>query len=346
MADLRFATFGAGFWARYQLAAWREVPGATCVAIYNRTREKAEALASSFDIPAVYSDAEALLAEAKPDFVDIITDPSTHRHFVEMVARNGIPVVCQKPLAPTLDDAEAMARACASAGVPLIVHENWRWQRPIRELSRVLRSGAIGRPFRATIFYCSSFPVFDNQPFLRDLDQFLLSDVGVHILDAARFLFGEATRVYCQTERVHQDIRGEDVATIVMRMHSALGDARSEITCACEISYASRLERERFPETYVLVEGDQGSVELGPDYWIRTTTAEGTLARRYPPPVYPWADPAYSLIHSSIVGCNQDVLRALRTGQRAETDASDNLQTLRLVFAAYESAAAGRTIDL
>ena len=338
MPDLRFATFGAGFWARYQLAAWREVPGATCAAIYNRTREKAEALASRFGIPAVYDDAEALLAEVRPDFVDIITDPSTHRHFVELAARRGVAVVCQKPLAPTLAEAEAMARACAESGVPLIVHENWRWQRPIRELNRVLRSGAIGRPFRATITYCSSFPVFDNQPFLKDLDQFLLADVGVHILDAARFLFGEASRVYCQTERGHQGIQGEDVATLVMRI--------GELTCPCELSYASRLERERFPETYVLVEGDAGSVELAPDYWIRVTTADGTHARRCPPPAYTWADPAYSLIHSSIVACNGDVLRALRTGGRAETDASDNLKTLRLVFAAYESAASGRAIEV
>jgi predicted dehydrogenase len=338
VADLRFAVLGAGFWARYQLAAWREVPGAACVAIYNRTRGKAERLARELAIPAVYDDAEALLAEVRPDFVDIITDPSTHRQFVELAARLRVPIVCQKPLAPTLAEAEGMARTCAEAGVPLIVHENWRWQRPIRQLKSVLESGAIGRPFRGTITYCSSFPVFDNQPFLKELDRFILADVGVHILDAARFLFGEASRVYCQTERVHRDIRGEDVATVVMRM--------GDVTCACEISYASRLERERFPETFVLVEGDVGSVELGPDYWIRVTTVDGTEARHCPPPVYAWANPAYSLIHSSIVACHTDILGALRSGRRAETDAADNLETLRLVFAAYESAASGRAVEV
>jgi D-apiose dehydrogenase len=338
MTDLRFAVFGAGFWARYQLAAWREVAGATCVGIYNRTRAKAERLAQEFGIPAVEDDAEALLDAVKPDYVDIITDPDTHAQFVELVARRGLPVVCQKPLAPSLAEAERMAQSCAAAGVPLIVHENWRWQRPIRELKAVLASGIVGRPFRGSIFYCSSFPVFENQPFLKEVDQFLLADVGVHILDAARFLFGEASRVYCQTEKVHQDIRGEDVATLVMRM--------GDLTCNAEISYASLLERERFPETYILVEGDAGSVELGPDYWIRTTTASGTHSRRYPPPLYPWADPAYSLIHSSIVPCHADIFDAIRTGRRAETDASDNLRTLRLVFAAYESAATGRAVEL
>jgi D-apiose dehydrogenase len=66
MADPRFAVFGAGFWARYQLAAWGEVPGATCAAIYNRTRQKADRLAGQFAIPAVYDDPEALLDEVRP----------------------------------------------------------------------------------------------------------------------------------------------------------------------------------------------------------------------------------------------------------------------------------------
>ena len=84
MPELRFAIFGTGFWARYQLAGWRELPGARCVALYNRTRAKAEALAREFGVPTVYNDAEALIASEKPDFIDIITDVDTHRQFVEL----------------------------------------------------------------------------------------------------------------------------------------------------------------------------------------------------------------------------------------------------------------------
>ena len=56
MKELRFAILGTGFWARYQLAAWREVPGARCIALFNRTRAKAEALAQEFGVPAVYQE--------------------------------------------------------------------------------------------------------------------------------------------------------------------------------------------------------------------------------------------------------------------------------------------------
>lgn len=331
MNELRFAIVGAGFWARYQLAAWGEVPGARCIALSNRTRSKAEALAREFGVPAVYDDAETLFQQERPDFVDIITDVGTHRHFVELAARHRIPAICQKPLAPTLSDAKAMNSACRAAGVALSVHENWRWQAPLRALKQVLDSSVIGPVFRARIDYGNSFPVFDNQPFLKELEQFILTDMGTHLLDVARFLFGEADRLYCQTHRVHRDIRGEDAATVVLHQHSGA-------TITVNLSYTSRVEHDRFPEAFVFVEGEHGSVELAPDFWLRVTTREGTQARRCPPPFYPWADPRYALVHSSIVACHTDLLRALQTGTPAETSAEDNLKTLKLVFAAYESA--------
>lgn len=336
---MRFAIIGTGYWARYQLAAWRELKEARCVALYNRTRAKAEALAAEFGVGAVYDDAEALIRREKPDFLDIITDVGTHRRFVELAAALKTPVICQKPLAPSLADARAMLAACRQAGVPLLVHENWRWQTPIRELKKWLDGGGIGRVFRARVTYSNSFPVFDNQPFLRELPQFILTDIGTHILDSTRMLLGEARALFCRTRRVHADIRGEDVATVMLDMVSGA-------TVTCEMSYASRVEHDRFPETYIFIEGDQGSLELGPDYWIRATTKDGTLARRYPPPRYAWADPRYDLSQSSGVACNADLLAALQGRRAAETTGEDNLRTLELVFACYASADTGQAIPL
>lgn len=337
MNELRFAILGTGFWARYQLAAWQELKGARCVALYNRTVAKAEALAREFNVPAVYGDAAELLRRERPDFVDIITDVGTHRRFVELAAAHRVPAICQKPLAPSLADAQAMLEACRQAGVPLLVHENWRWQTPLRELKKVLDSGVVGPIFRARITYANSFPVFDNQPFLRELEQFILTDIGTHILDTARMLFGEARALFCRTARVHPDIKGEDVATVMLGMESGA-------TVTCEMSYASRVEHDRFPETYVFIEAERGSVELGPDSWIRVTTAAGTHARRCPPPFYPWADPRYALAQVAGVACNANLLGALRGEAPAETTGEDNLKTLRLVFGAYESAARGQAV--
>ncbi len=336
---LRFALLGTGFWARFQLAGWIEAGGVACVALYNRTVSKAEALAAEFGVPRVYGSVEELLDSEQLDFVDICTAVELHAEQTLMAAQRGLPVVCQKPMATTLEEAERMVKGCRDAGVPLFINENFRWQHPIRQFKRILDEGRIGRPFRARIDFRSSFPVFDNQPFLKDLEQFMLTDVGSHILDVARFLFGEATTLYAHTTRIHPDIKGEDVATVMMTM----GDG---VTVVCEMSYATRREHDCFPETFIEVEGDRGFLELGPHQWIRETTEAGTLARRFVPPRYPWADPAYDQVHASIVPAQADFVRAFQTGTQAETNGADNLKTVRLVFGSYESASTGQVLGV
>ena len=331
MSDLRFAVLGCGFWSQFQIAAWKERGGVRCVAVWNRTRSKADAVAERFDISKVYDDAEELLAKEQLDFVDIITAVEAHAPLAELAAASGVDAICQKPMSTNLATAQRMVIAARDAGTRLLIHENWRWQRPIRELKRVLTDGGLGRCFRARVTFSSSFPVFDNQPFLKELDQFILTDIGSHILDAARFLFGDARSVYCRTRRVNPTIRGEDVATAVM----AMGD---DTTVTCEMSYATEWEHELFPETFIFAECEGGSVGLGPDCSIRITRDGRTEGASYPPPTHDWADPAYGLVHDSIVGCNGNLLRALRTGEPAETEAADNIKTVRLVFACYESA--------
>jgi predicted dehydrogenase len=121
-------------------------------------------------------------------------------------------------MAPDLGTAEEMVRVCQAAGVPFFIHENWRWQTPIRHLKQALSEGSIGTPFRARLNMISGFPVFANQPFLKTLKHFILTDLGSHILDTTRFLFGEAESLYCRTHQVHTDIAGEDVATIMLEM--------------------------------------------------------------------------------------------------------------------------------
>ena len=339
MKPLNFAIFGTGFWSRYQLAAWRELPGAQCVALYNRTRSKAEALGKEFGIDAIYDDAERLLDECRVDFLDIITDVSTHSRFVALASERGLPAICQKPFAPTMQEAQELAAACRDRGTALYIHENFRWQRPIRQLKGFLDDGLIGAPYRAQIDFRCSFPVFRNQPFLKDLDQFILTDLGTHILDVARFLFGEATTLFCHTSRYHEDIRGEDVATVMLSMANGA-------SVVCNLGYAAPLKTEKFPQTLVHVEGSEGSVDLGLDYELSITDTSGTRTKAYPPPSYAWADSAYDVVHSSIVDCNANLLAALRGEGSAETTSEDNLKTLELVFEAYRSAETGASRTL
>jgi predicted dehydrogenase len=338
VAELRFAVVGAGFWAHYQLAAWGEQPGIRCVAVCDRDLARAEALAAARGVPKAYDDAAEMLRIERPDFVDVITDPRHHGPVVRLAAGSGVPVICQKPMAPTLAECEELVATCCAAGVPFAIHENWRWQAPLRRVKELLTEGAIGRPFRARIDFVSGFDVFANQPGLRLDERFILADMGCHLLDLARCYFGEAESLYCRTTRVRSEIRGEDAATVVLAMDSG-------VTVAVNMAYAGTpLERECFPETLVFIEGDRGSIEAAPGCDVRVTTAAGTHWARARPPKYPWVNPDYAVVHSSMVACQANLLRALRTGAPAETDAAENLRTMRLVEAAYESATRGQAV--
>ena len=142
MTNLKFAVFGTGFWANFQIPAWFEVGGVELAALYNRTRSKAEAMAEkcvawgAAVAPRVYDDAEALLRNEQLDFVDIITEVPAHAPLVHLAAQHRVPVICQKPMAGDFEAACGMVNACKDAGVPFFVHENFRWQAPIRAEKR------------------------------------------------------------------------------------------------------------------------------------------------------------------------------------------------------------------
>lgn len=332
MRDLEFAIIGAGFWSQYQLAAWSEVAGARCVAVCDQSIEKARQRADQAGVPHVYSDVKELLDKHRLDFVDIISSIETHAPIASLALGRGVATICQKPLAESLELARSLCEQSQAQNVPLLVHENWRWQTPLRRIKAILDSGRLGPLVRARIDYANSFPVFDNQPALKSLQQFILADIGTHILDVSRFLFGEANELYCQTRRMRSDIRGEDVATVMMRKQSGL-------TVTCNMSYASRWEFDRFPQTMIAVEGTNGGVSLASDFQICVYDGAGEHRERVSVPQYDWANPDYALIHSSIVDCHRNLLAGLRGEAQAETTCHDNLKTLELVYAAYESAA-------
>ena len=331
-----FAVVGTGFWARHQLNAWGEVAGARCVAVVDKDIAKATEFAKGFGIENVYGSVDSLFDGHAPRFVDVISSPASHESVVTDVARRGADVICQKPLAMDTETARRMVDACSQAGVALSVHENWRWQRPIRALVNTINKAPIGRIFRARVNYDNSFPVFDNQPTLKDESRFILSDMGTHIFDVLRFLFGEPIRLACEIDRSRDDIAGEDVASVLARMDG--GPLADELTVYCSISYASQLESDRFPETRIVIEGEHGSIALCDDYWISVTTSEGTTRRRFAPTYFPWVDSRYEVVHSSMVDCCSHLLDSIISGTPAETCGDDNLKTLAMIDAAYEAA--------
>jgi len=333
----KFAVISTGWWAGFQIPAWFEVGGVDLVALYNRTVPKAEKYAHQYNVPHVYGNLEELFQREKLDFVDIISGNDVHEEMVLLAAKYKVPVICQKPIAPTWEACLNMRRACKEAGIPYMIHENLRWQAPIREVKKLIQEGKIGKPYRGNVNLIGySAMEYIEQPFLKELPQLSLMDIGSHVLDTARFFFGEASSIYCQHLRSRDDIKGEDVATIVMKM--------GDVICTVETSNATRTSHNHYPEVLVFIEGTKGSLELSTDFYLKINTDEGSLVYRVDPPMYSWIRHDQPHWHASIAQCNADCLKEIKTGQPAETTADDNMKTMNLVFKAYESAKLNQVI--
>ena len=136
---LRAGLIGCGFYSRNHLHAWRDLAeDVELVAVCDRNEQKAAEAAKAFDVPRWYSDAAQMFEAESLDFVDIVTTMPSHKPLVLLAASHKLPAVVQKPFAPTWQDCLDMVEACRHAGVPLMVHENFRFQSPILEVRRVL----------------------------------------------------------------------------------------------------------------------------------------------------------------------------------------------------------------
>src|SRR4051794_26015053 len=135
---LKGALIGCGFFGKIQAEAWSRTPGAQIVAACDADVERARIISRN-----VFPDARQMLEAVEPDFVDIATRPDSHLELVRLAVERRVPAICQKPLANSVEDARAMIRLAAESGVPVMVHENWRWQPWFREAYRLICAGVI-----------------------------------------------------------------------------------------------------------------------------------------------------------------------------------------------------------
>ena len=335
---MNVALIGCGFFAQNQLRAWRAIEGVKVVALCDTDPVSLNATGEEFSIKRQYTNAAEMFQDGGFETVDIATTVSSHRVLVEMAASKKIHVICQKPFAENIADARAMVSAVEATGKTLMVHENFRWQSAVRIVIEEVRNGTIGDPFFGRVSFRSGYDVFADQPYLAEGERFIIEDLGIHILDISRALFGDVARVSAITRRVNPAIKGEDVATILMAHKSG---ASSVVDC----SYATRRQPETFPETMIEVDGDKGTIRLDSGYLMTVQVNGASEKRDLSPPVLPWASKPWHNIQESVQIIQQHFVDCLHDGRQLETSWRDNLQTLALVEAAYLSAATCRTVE-
>ncbi|MDX2031152.1 MAG: Gfo/Idh/MocA family oxidoreductase [Blastocatellia bacterium] len=336
-SPLRGAIIGAGYFAGFQAEAWQRLSDVEIVAVADPMIERAREFGARFGISRVYDGAEAMLARERLDFVDIATRPDAHGALAQLAASRQISVICQKPMAESWPACTAMVETCRTAGVRLLMHENWRWQAWYREIKRLMDADVFGRLFHLGFCMRSGDgrgpAPFAVQPYFREMPRLLIYETLVHFLDTFRFLAGEITSVFCQTRRLNPLIAGEDYALVQLAF---AGGAHGLID-------ANRISGPLPPEVAfgaLTLEGERAALRMTPqgELFIREY---GQAERRHEYDI-----PSVGYKGDSVFAAQRHYAACLRDGLPCETEGEAYLPTVRAMFACYESAATGQAITL
>jgi predicted dehydrogenase len=323
---LRIGLIGAGMVSRHHLIGWSKLAGTAAVVAIADPSANAALRAAEFGIPATYTSAIGMIQAEKLDAIDIAAPREVHAELVRLGAANGLAILCQKPLAPDLAQAEALV--AEMTGVRLMVHENWRFRRYYRDAAAWIASGSLGDIQQGTMTLLTSGllpgpdgvrPALLRQPFMQHERRMLVNEVLIHHLDTLRVLLGPLEVVSARLGRSCPDMAGEDNAVLTLRARSGAA-----------ATLLGNMAAPGFPPAQadqMTIIGTQASMVLeGP-----------TLTRR-------GADPA--VIEYDLAACYQGsydaviahFVDALTSGTAFETTPEDNLHTLRLVEDAYRLA--------
>ena len=311
--------------SRHHLIAWANLADdARVIAIADPSTENAMQRASEFGIDTTFLAADQMLSETELDAVDIVAPRAYHAELVRLAAKRNLAILCQKPLAPTLLQAEELV-AEVSGKARLMVHENWRFRGYYRETAAWLRENRIGHVKQAQLTLLTSGvlpdlygrrPALERQPFMRAEKRMLVAEVLIHHLDTLRVLLGSLDVKAAALSRTCPELVGEDGA--VIQLETQNGAAVSIFASFAAIGYpAAQIDR-------LEILGEDGSIRLdGP---LLTCSGKSSDERRYD-----LAAEYQGAYNASIA----HFIHALRFNHPFETSPEDNLKTLRLVEDCY-----------
>ncbi len=335
----RGGMIGAGAWSETQLAAWSKVHNAKIVALTDRHPDRRAPIVEKFKIPRAFDDFETMLSSVELDFVDICTRPYSHAQLIKLAVARRLPVLCQKPFCQTLQEAREVTALCRRAKVPLMINENFRWQAWYRKAKELLDSGMLGRPFFARLHQRRrlTLPRFNHyQRYFTEMLQLLILEVGTHLFDVSRFLFGDPDTVYARAHHISPEVKGEDVYTAILG-YPALTVVIHDSWASVPIPGMDR-PSEHFPyyPRLLQVDGTLGTLAMMPDGSVHLYRDQDSQCWEMPHDTMEYAHTA-ALKH---------FIECLESGTEFETTGEETIKTMAVVYAAYRSAEEGRVVHL
>lgn len=339
---LRFALVGCGRIAKRhsELLGMDQIKSAKLVAACDIDLPKAKNIGQQFGIP-YFSDMHQMINEVPCDVVVILTESGNHaRHTVEL-AKYGKHIVVEKPMALTLEDADAMIRACDLAGVKLFVVKQNRFNIPVVKLREAMEQKRFGKLVLGTVRvrWCRPQEYYDQAPWRGTWaqDGGVLTNQASHHVDLLEWMVGEVESVFAKGTTALAKIEAEDTAVVTLKFRNgALG-----------IIEATTATRPKDLEGSISILGEGGTVEIGGfavnkmKTWsfVDKQAGDDDVMEQYsvnPPSVYGFGHQAY---YEHVVDC-------IANNKQHLVDGLQGRKSLELINAIYESMETGKEVFL
>ena len=197
---VRVGVIGTSDWAEnFYLANLNGYESVELAALCGRNRARAEELANKHGVACVYTDYQKMLSIDELDAVIVVTPEDLHYPMVMAALDAGLHVICEKPIAYTASEAQEMLAKAEAVGVKHMLTFTNRWLPHYQALKRLLADGYIGQPFHAYLHWPTGWGRYHEEKYHWYYDpqraHGALSELGAHIIDLARWYFGDVTRV-------------------------------------------------------------------------------------------------------------------------------------------------------
>jgi predicted dehydrogenase len=288
--------------------------------------------ASRFGIPRWTTRLEDVLDDPQVKVVDLAVHASQRKPLLERIARAGKHILSQKPFALDYAEAAQMVDLCEAAGVTLMVNQQARWAPAHRALRAVLESGALGHIY-SVLHLNRSFQDVPGSWYVA-LPHFNIVDHGIHYFDLSRYLTG---RTPARVKATTTPVPGQ--AAVSPMIYSVL----------CEYDPAAAVMATLHFNNIVRV-----SASLGRNEWIVDGTEGSAVASQTQLTLATRDDPRRASVYSlqgswfpeAFGGSMGELLLSLAEGRAPMTSGRDNLESLRLAFAAVASSESGAAVSL
>ncbi|MEO0484547.1 MAG: Gfo/Idh/MocA family oxidoreductase [Pseudomonadota bacterium] len=337
MTTLRVLTVGAGYFAAFHHEAWQRHPETTLAAVADPDLDRARAVGC-----AAYASLTDALAAERFDIIDIASPPPSHNALVrQALAAAPRAVICQKPFATSIAEGEALAGLAADVGVPLVIHENFRFQPWYRRARAVIDSGALGDVHQVTFRLRTGDgqgpeAYLARQPYFQTMPRLLVHETAVHWVDTFRYLLGPIRSVYADLRRMNPVIAGEDAGHILFEFGD---DTRALFDGNRHLDHPTANPRLTFGEG--LMEGTRGTLTLSGDGSLALRGFGAARAERVLEP----RDYA-GFAGDCVYALQSHVVDHLVRGAALENEAGDYLAVRCVEEAIYRSHAEGRKIAM